>query len=668
MSLMRSVLLAVSENRWMRERGPRLWFVRRAARRFMPGEAFDDMIRAADELRPLGIDAVFTRLGENVTDAAEASAVTRHYVDVLDRLASTGGRCEPSIKLTQLGLDLGTEQAYANLRALAERSHATGNYLWIDMEQTSYVDVTLELARRLKAEFPGIGVCLQAYLYRTAKDLGPLINQGIGVRLVKGAYKEPPELAYPKKADVDENFFALAVAMLEGLGRQNGFRPVFGTHDGTLIARIRAHAERAGLAARDVEVHMLYGIQRGEQGRLVKDGRRRPRPHRLRGLLVPLVHAPPRRAAGQRLVRRSEHVRGVTRRGRLTGGARMSRLFIGVDTGTQSTRAVLVDGATGRVLGARSAVCEILPSDVPGTKEQDPADWVRAASEVIAGVLGDAGPDAAGRVAAIGVSGQQHGFVPLDAEAGSFARRSSGATRPPRRNATTIIAKLGGLKRIIERAGNAIPPGFTASKILWLKQHEPTNYARLATVLLPHDYLNFWLTGRAHMEYGDASRHGADGRAKAHVERGGCSRRSTRTWPRSCRRCIPATEPAGKVQPATARQFGLRRDVIVSAGGGDNMMGAIGTGNVAARHRQGQLRHHRHDLRLQRSPSWIPTARSPRSATATGRLAAAALHDERHGRHRNGAEAVRPRPCSLRGRGRVATGRRRLAAGPLLRG
>jgi len=272
MSMMRSVMLAISENRWMRERGPRLWFVRRAARRFMPGEAFDDMLRAADELRPLGIEAVFTRLGENVADAAEASAVTRHYLEVLQAISAKGIRCEPSIKLTQLGLDLGNEQAYANLRALAERSHATGNYLWIDMEQTSYVDATLELTKRLKAEFAGVGVCLQAYLYRTANDLGALIDEGIGVRLVKGAYKEPADLAYPKKADVDENFFKLSVTMLEGLGRKNGFRPVFGTHDGSLITRIRAHAERAGLAARDVEVHMLYGIQRGEQDRLVKEG------------------------------------------------------------------------------------------------------------------------------------------------------------------------------------------------------------------------------------------------------------------------------------------------------------------------------------------------------------------------------------------------------------
>jgi proline dehydrogenase len=140
------------------------------------------------------------------------------------------------------------------------------------MEQTSYVDATLDLARRVQAEFPRTGVCLQAYLYRTGADLKALIDQGIGVRLVKGAYKERPDVAYPKKADVDENFFTLSVAMLEGLGRKNGFRPVFGTHDVGLISRIRAHAERAGLSARDIEVHMLYGIQRAEQARLVREG------------------------------------------------------------------------------------------------------------------------------------------------------------------------------------------------------------------------------------------------------------------------------------------------------------------------------------------------------------------------------------------------------------
>jgi len=272
MSVMRSVLLAVSENRWMRETGPKLWFVKRAARRFMPGEEFADMLRAADELAPSGILTVFTRLGESVTDAGEATAVREHYLDALTQLESRGMRSEPSIKLTQLGLDIDMEQCFTNLRALAERAHATGNYLWVDIEQSGYVDVTLELTRRVKAAFPRVGICLQAYLYRTMDDLKAMIDHGIGVRLVKGAYKEPASVAFPKKADVDEHFFKLAVVMLEGLARKNGFRPVFGTHDLSLVARIQAHAERAGLAASDVEVHMLYGIQRAAQGRLVKEG------------------------------------------------------------------------------------------------------------------------------------------------------------------------------------------------------------------------------------------------------------------------------------------------------------------------------------------------------------------------------------------------------------
>jgi len=272
MSVTRDLLLAISENRWMRQHGQRLWFVRRAVRWFMPGEAFEDMLAAADTLRPNGIHAVFTRLGESVTEWAEAESVTAHYLDAIDRIKAAGIICEPSVKPTQLGLDIDKERAYQNLRALAGRAKAAANYLWIDMEQSPYVEGTLELTSRLRAEFDNIGVCLQAYLHRTAADLVKMRELGIGVRLVKGAYKEPPDVAIEKKADVDENYFRLATQMLDPSGRPASFRAVFGTHDVSLIARIRAHAERAGAAAKDVEVHMLFGIQRAEQLRLVRDG------------------------------------------------------------------------------------------------------------------------------------------------------------------------------------------------------------------------------------------------------------------------------------------------------------------------------------------------------------------------------------------------------------
>ena len=272
MSVMRDVLLAISENRWMRQHGQRLWFVRRAVRWFMPGEAFEDMLAAADTLRPHDIHAVFTRLGESVTDWPEAEFVTTHYLEAIDRVRAAGIICEPSVKPTQLGLDIDKERALENLRELAGRAQDAGNYLWIDMEQSPYVDATLELTTRLRAEFDNVGVCLQAYLHRTTADVAAMRGKGVGVRLVKGAYKEPPDVAIEKKADVDENYFRLATQMLEPAGRPASFRAVFGTHDVPLIARIRAHADRAGVGAKDLEIHMLFGIQPGEQRRLSKDG------------------------------------------------------------------------------------------------------------------------------------------------------------------------------------------------------------------------------------------------------------------------------------------------------------------------------------------------------------------------------------------------------------
>jgi proline dehydrogenase len=272
MSLMRSILLAGSQNRWLRERAPKHAFVRRAVSRFMPGEELDDMLRAVRALAPEGILAVFTRLGENVTDSAEADAVASHYLDAIARVRAVSPPPEPSVKLTQLGLDVDRERCYAHLRALAERTDASGNYLWIDMEQSSYVDVTLDLTRRLRAEFPGVGVCLQAYLYRTADDLAAMIDIGAGVRLVKGAYNEPRTVAFPQKADVDANYRALGETMLGERARAAGMRAVFGTHDLALIDGLRQHTVSRGLPVSAFEVHMLYGIQREAQRQLVRDG------------------------------------------------------------------------------------------------------------------------------------------------------------------------------------------------------------------------------------------------------------------------------------------------------------------------------------------------------------------------------------------------------------
>jgi len=273
MSVARTILLKVSDNQWLRANGTRVPFIRRAVSKFMPGETFEEMVTAAKATAAEGIKAVFTRLGENVKDLGEAGAVAQHYVEVINRIKSASLDCEPSIKLTQLGLDIDRELAYGHLRRLAEAAHGTGSYLWIDMEQSPYVDVTLTMTKRLREEFPRVGVCLQAYLFRTREDLEDITSRGIGVRLVKGAYNEPASVAFPKKSDVDANYYALAQIMLGAAARAAGSRAVFGTHDLQLIQSVRAHAQSAG-GGKPVEheIHMLYGIQKPAQLRLAQEG------------------------------------------------------------------------------------------------------------------------------------------------------------------------------------------------------------------------------------------------------------------------------------------------------------------------------------------------------------------------------------------------------------
>jgi proline dehydrogenase len=273
MSLMRRSLLMASQSRWLREHAPRYGFMRRTVRRFMPGENVNDALAAAQTLASSGIGAVLTHLGENITDRAEAEEVTRHYLDVLDRIRAANLPAEVSVKLTQLGLDLDREFCYSNLVALIERTPAEKN-LWIDIEQSLYVDVTLELYRRARKAYANVGVCVQAYLYRTEKDLDLLISIGASVRLVKGAYNEPAEIAFPRKKDVDENYFHLAQRLLSPEARKMRVRAAIATHDRVLIKKIAAWSASQGIAKAQLEFQMLYGIQRAEQLRLVRDGYR----------------------------------------------------------------------------------------------------------------------------------------------------------------------------------------------------------------------------------------------------------------------------------------------------------------------------------------------------------------------------------------------------------
>lgn len=278
MSLSRTIFLKASQSAWLRERATRQAFVRRTAGRFLPGEDVESALAAARTLAESGVVALLTHLGENVSSRDEAEAVTNHYIDLLGRIRAAGLPAEVSVKLTQLGLDLDAEFCYANLVKLIEHSAsgdaAASKTLWIDMEQSPYVDVTLELYARARRDFRNVGVCVQAYLYRTEKDVVSLIAQGGTVRLVKGAYNEPAEIAFPKKPDVDESFFRLARALLGPDARRAGVRAALATHDTRLIARITDWAATQQIPRGDVEFAMLYGIQRGEQLRLASEGYR----------------------------------------------------------------------------------------------------------------------------------------------------------------------------------------------------------------------------------------------------------------------------------------------------------------------------------------------------------------------------------------------------------
>ncbi len=251
-------------------------------------------------------------------------------------------------------------------------------------------------------------------------------------------------------------------------------------------------------------------------------------------------------------------------------------LFIGIDSGTQSTKAAVVDLEARRIVAEARAPHRMIPGLPTGAMEQEPQEWVTALDQVLREVLG--GIDRT-RVRGIGVSGQQHGFVPLDAEGRVIRPAKLWCDTSTVAESAELTRKLGGARAAIRATGNLFLPGFTAPKILWLKKHEPKHYRRLRHVLLPHDYLNFHLTGNYFMEHGDAS-----GTGLMDVRRRAWSPAAIAAIDRNLGDWLPplsdSSAIAGVLRPALARRFGLPRDVIVSAGGGDNMMGAIGTGNV----------------------------------------------------------------------------------------
>ena len=268
---MRRVFLWAARNRWLKDHLPRMRFMRRAVRRFMPGETLAEAIGAAAPLQAVGIGTMYTRLGENLENLAAADEVAAHYIDAVDQIVAAGIRGEISVKPTQLGLDHDPEVCFQHLVRLADHAAAKGSFLWIDMEGSAYVEATIALYERLRAVQPRTGICLQAYLRRTAADIERLRPLDPAIRLVKGAYDEPESIAYTNRRNVDASYLGLAVRfLLDGRGRP--IRLGLGTHDVALIEQIAEQVAAAGIGRDGFEVEMLYGIREDQQRRMAAEG------------------------------------------------------------------------------------------------------------------------------------------------------------------------------------------------------------------------------------------------------------------------------------------------------------------------------------------------------------------------------------------------------------
>ena len=274
MNVVRKLLLALSTNIWLRERAAKTPFVARSVSRFMPGERLEDALAAAARQQAHGIGSILTHLGENVTTVDAAETATRHCLNAIDRVESAHLGAQISVKPTQLGLDLGAELCYRNLQRLIDRASERRTFIWLDMENARYVDATLDLFRRTRERSDLIGVALQAYLYRTERDVESLLTEQAAIRLVKGAYLESADAAYARKADVDENFFKLACRILSDSRWSSAGLLHIATHDSRLIGRLNTFIADRHVPSSAYEYAMLYGIQEALQQQLAKSGRR----------------------------------------------------------------------------------------------------------------------------------------------------------------------------------------------------------------------------------------------------------------------------------------------------------------------------------------------------------------------------------------------------------
>ena len=270
MPLLRSVFIALSRNRSLRRWCEHSRTGRRLSSRFVAGRHIHDALRATESVNHQGMSVTLDSLGEDVTSELEAREAAETYHQLLEWVASQKLNANISVKLTQMGLGLSPDLAYDIAEGLARHAKQKGSFLRIDMEDSSLTQVTLDIVRRVHAlpELRGsIGVVIQAYLFRSKSDIEQLLTDGIRVRLCKGAYKEPAEVAFPRKQDVDANFVRLGKMLLDS--------PVYhglATHDEAMIAAAKAYATEHNIDPSRFEFQMLYGIRRDLQRQLVNEG------------------------------------------------------------------------------------------------------------------------------------------------------------------------------------------------------------------------------------------------------------------------------------------------------------------------------------------------------------------------------------------------------------
>jgi proline dehydrogenase len=269
------MLLKLSQNNTVQSAFSRYRFAQRAARRFIAGERLEEAIAVVRELNAKNILATLDHLGENTTNEREAIAAADEYLKILDAVAQTGVRSEVSLKLTQMGLDISYELCLQNMRRIVERAREHKNFVCIDMESSAYTDRTLDLYETLRREgFDNVGPVIQAYLRRSERDVERIIEWGARVRLCKGAYQEPPEIAFPNKRDVDANYVKLLEKLFSSRAREKGVYPAVATHDEKIIRWALQYVREHQIPTDRFEFQMLYGIRRDLQIQLAQAGYR----------------------------------------------------------------------------------------------------------------------------------------------------------------------------------------------------------------------------------------------------------------------------------------------------------------------------------------------------------------------------------------------------------